>query len=229
MPWPTYCFSWLHFDSRYWDKVRSPDILPKWILMLVGIVGTIIAVITLFCIKSQMKDTNRALHWAKRSAIAAKKSANALINSERAWIFADIEPTLGQNQFTGDNTTSIYIRVRCKNVGRSPAWITQIRARFEIVETLPDTPPLEVFDMVHAEPQPMAPGGDFITNDATLTTQGIQGLDKVTAEIAVVYGVVLYRDTFADNYRTTFGYRLIPGTNMRFTRLNRYPKYNENT
>jgi hypothetical protein len=83
-------------NPSYWHKVFSPDILPNWILMGVGIVGTIIAVITLLCIKSQFEDTRRALHWAKRSAIAAKKSADAaflnaraIINTERAWLTVD--------------------------------------------------------------------------------------------------------------------------------------------
>ncbi len=175
-------------------------------LAIVAVFGTVAAICTLLTIRNQTK---------------------ALINSERAWIFADIEPSPGNaNRFFGDNVTDIKIRVNCKNVGRSPAWITQIQARFVIAETLPDTPQFDVAEIIHAEPQPMAPGGQpFVTKDKTLTAKGIQGI----FETAMVYGIVLYRDTFAENLSTTFGYRLIPGTDLRLERLTGYPKYNENT
>ena len=167
---------------------------------------------------------------AKQSADAATLNSNTVIRSERAWIFADLLPTLGSARFIGDGETNIYARINCRNVGRSPAWIIEIRARFTFVQagTLPLEPILEDAEQVWAGTHPIGPNEEaFSTGDYTFTAQGIQGIDSVTGEWAVVYGVAKYRDIYQTIRQTTFGYRLMPGTDVRFTRLINYPKYNE--
>ena len=184
----------------------------------------------------------RSLHQVKRqakateeTATAANNNALAVINSERAWVFADIEPTIGHHgRFVNTETgeTSIYARLNCRNVGRTPAWIFEVRMRFMFVraDEIPAMPPLKEAEPIWAGTHPMAPKDEpFSTGDNTLTAKGVQGIDSVTGERALVYGVVYYRDIYEKVRSTTFGYRLMPGTDTRFTRLINYPKYNEGT
>lgn len=107
-------------EPSYWQKVISPGILPNWILMFVGIIGVIIAVVTLGFIYCQSQDTQHALHWAKhgakaagKSADAALKNAQAVIDAERAYILVSLE-----------RYGSVWdYQLRVRNCGRTPGII----------------------------------------------------------------------------------------------------------
>lgn len=179
-----------------------------------------------------LADLKEQTSTARIAADAAKKSADAVINSERAWMFADLKAASGMNMAVSNSQTHIYIRVECNNVGRSPAWIIEVRVKFMFIEAdkLPPIPGLDDAEQVWAGTRPMAPNDEpFSTGEIMLTADGIQVIDSTTRKLAVVYGVVRYRDIFADNLSTTFGYRILPGENMRFGRLVEYPEYNKNT
>jgi hypothetical protein len=204
------------------------DRLYRWYLLatIIGVCGGFVGIAILI---GQTIVTQRSAKAAKDAAIAAKSSTDALIRSERAWIFADIEktPTSGRT-IHNSKRTSISIRVKCRNVGNAPAWITEIRAKFKVAKVLPLKPQLDISDTLHAEPFPIAPNDPpFISKDQFLVVDGIQELDS-DGEIFVVYGSVLYRDVFSDNRETTFGYRLLPGTDTRFERLSGLTAYNKN-
>src|SRR6266568_1992389 len=63
----------------------------------------------------------------------SQAQAAALINSERAWVMADVEWDSGkwadgkahvlEGWGTGGDTTGIYVVLTCRNEGRSPAWL----------------------------------------------------------------------------------------------------------
>ena len=185
---------------------------------IVGVAGGFIGLIVLIC---QTILTRQSANSAKDSAIAA-------IKSNQAWILTDLRATMGR-YIVGDRT-AITFCVNCRNVGNSPAWITEVRARFIVAnEPLPQEPQLDSAEIIHATPWPIAPDDEpFSTREYPFETKGIQGLD-FNGELFVVYGAVHYRDTFSERRRTTFGYRLLPGHDVRFERLSGYPKYNENT
>ena len=135
-------------EPSYWQKVISPEVLPNWILMILGIVGAIIAFVTLGFIYWQSKDTQRALHWAKRSAIAAKKSADAallnaqaIVNAERAWIDGAFKK-VKDNDAGWEDITSFPHQLRIINRGRTPAYIAAVELEWGAVglelTTLPD-------------------------------------------------------------------------------------------
>jgi hypothetical protein len=67
----------------YWQRVTSPDVLPNWNLMVVGVAGMSVGLITLALIYGQRKDTQRALEYARQSADAAYKSAQASFGTAR--------------------------------------------------------------------------------------------------------------------------------------------------
>src|SRR5207245_1502747 len=143
----------------------------------------------------------------------------ALVNSERAWVMVDVEWDTGkwadgkahvlEGSGTGGDTTGIYIVLTCRNEGRSPAWIEEKRARFEIVDALLDSPGLSAAEFVQAGPQPIGVGGAIqIAWQATAT--GHESLGKMM----VVYGIVKYRDIFDRLRETTFGYRITPSREL---------------
>src|SRR5260370_11577568 len=89
----------------------------------------------------------------------SQAQAAALVNSERAWVMVDVEwdtakwadrkAHVVEGSGAGGDTTCIYIVLTCRNEGRSPAWIEEKRARFQIVDALPDTPDLTSAEFIH--------------------------------------------------------------------------------
>ncbi len=162
----------------------------------------------------------------------SQAQANALINSERAWVMVDVKwdtdkwadskAHVVEGSGTGGDTTGIYVALSCRNEGRSPAWIEEERARFQIVDALPDTPDLTSAEFVHAVPEPIGVGkANQISWPATAT--GHESLGKMM----VVYGVVKYRDIFDKPRETTFAYRITPSTEL--VRLEGKREYNKHT
>ena len=84
----------------WWDVAWA-----TWALTVVGFGGTIAAIWTLLTIRRQTKAieqqvremrtgadlTEKLIFEATQQSIAAKKSAEALINTERAWIMVELE------------------------------------------------------------------------------------------------------------------------------------------
>jgi len=217
-------------ESDYLHKVMAPEVLPNWILMVVGVVGTVIGVITLLYIFRQSKDTEKALHWAKESAIAAMKSADAgllnakaIINAERAWITASVEWISGLGRMIqGDNESSVTVRFTFENQGRTPAWLTSRVYGCLIRDTVPEEP-----DFNTIQPKEglavMVTKAQFI-EDKTLTDYG----DVSRAKFIIVYGAVKYRDIFDVTHSTVFGYRIFPSYKDKIEPFLDFPKYNTN-
>ena len=102
--------------------------------------------------------------------------------------------------------------------------ITEKRVCVRIVNAAPpDIPDLENIETVDHKPEPVPSGKQASPWDATPVCEGTEGMGQVT----IIYGVVKYRDAFAEGHATTFGYRLTPDNQL--TRLEGWPKYNENT
>jgi hypothetical protein len=82
------------------------------------------AIVTLILIKRQTVV-------AMQAAIAAKQSVDALMSGERAWLAAEIDP------LPEDVPAGLNYRMACrvKNVGKTPAFITESGRLHEIVES----------------------------------------------------------------------------------------------
>jgi hypothetical protein len=189
--------------------------------------------------RQQHRETAEQLSVAIRSADAAKASADAFINSERAWVMADIEHDsdkwsehpkrngvrIVSGSGAGGDTICFYAQLVCRNEGRSPAWIDERRARFEIVDSLPTKPSLESAQFVEVGPTPLGSGSPPHKDEWTAIAKGhIQ-----TGQMAVVYGIVNYRDIFGRPRQTTFGYRITPSNELRRLEGEQYQEYNKNT
>jgi hypothetical protein len=109
---------------------------PEWWLVFA-------ALATLAIVCRQTIETKRAVQVGRDSADAARRSADALVNIERAWIFEEIRfpnelPLLRHGEAI---VTMVVFELR--NRGRTPARIRDIRLRFHTVtsaDPLPDMP-----------------------------------------------------------------------------------------
>jgi len=102
----------------------------------------------------------------------------------------------------GGDTTAIYVVLTCSNEGKSPAWIEEKRAKFEIVNVLPDKPDLTSADFIQVGSEPIGigkalPHTNHIAWQPAAT--GHEGLGKMMT----VYGIVKYRDIFDRLHETS--------------------------
>lgn len=153
-------------------------------------------------------ETKKSADAADMSAKAAKVSSDALARIERAWIFLDIslDGQLVHVTTAGMNRTGGRFAFRCRNVGKSPAWITDKILFFEIYNSgsPPKTFDIESLGRFQYGPEPMEPGADK-TDHPSWETDGMPGVGKFT----LVLGVVKYHDIFGDHI-TLCGYMLSP-------------------
>lgn len=152
-------------------------------------------------------------------------------NTERAWIMVDVEfgPEPGTiaelSDITGDKT-SISFSCICRNQGKSPAWITERRSKFEIVESLNSlspTPQLERTEILQDGFEPLA-----VERESKIKLELISA-GRLDGKIGLLYGRIKYRDIFGRTRNTTFGYTvtlLNAGVGKRLERITKFPKYN---
>jgi len=178
-------------------------------------------------------QTDRLIEEATKQSIAAKKSADALINTERAWIMVELEWVPGylgralgsRKNGDGEQTfnTSAPIRIKYTNEGKTIAWIDEKLACFQIVKRLPEEPDLGVLEMLDPEPEWVGiKGGGKL--DRSFETDGQEGID---CAMSVIWGVIKYRDAFNTRHETVFGFRIRPDES--FVRLVGLTEYNKTT
>jgi hypothetical protein len=163
------------------------------------------------------------------------KQVSTARNAQRAWVMTEIEHDTKkwadgkvhvlQGSGSGGETTALYAVLVCKNEGNSPAWIDEKRVKFEIVNSLPHKPNLESAEFIKAGPIPIGTGRALTHTDA-LQFQPVAAGRQQDERMAVIYGIVRYRDIFGKHRETTFGYRIADG---EIRRLEGYPEYNKNT
>lgn len=156
---------------------------------------------------------------------------------ERAWVMTDVEPDSDkwrdrklhvlQGSGTSGDSTAVYAVLVCTNTGKSPAWLDEMRAKFEIVNSLPLVPNFESAEHIETGivPLGMMEGGAVPYVQRLSWTAIAKGHEQL-GKIAVIYGFAKYRDIFQKRRVTTFGYRIV---NNQLRRLEGYPQYNEST
>jgi hypothetical protein len=173
--------------------------------------------------------------FAVVTGIAVWRQVKTAQDSERAWVMADVDwdtekwaggeaHILESSGSSGDNTT-FYAVLTCRNEGKSPAWIEEQRATFEIVTSLPDTPNLESAKFIKVGPEPIGIG-NALPPTTHIPFQPVAAGHEKNGTMMVIYGTVKYRDIFNKQRTTSFAYKVI---NLKLVRLESYPKYNEHT
>jgi hypothetical protein len=194
---------------------------PEWWLFILGVP-------TLGFVAFQTLATAKA-------ARAALLNAEALINSERAWIMAELrsygkyseqfEIAEGMAEYSGEGlveTTSVkHVKLVCKNQGRSPAWIDRVYGQLSIVNsTTVAMDPSKAGN--HGPMQPIGPGGKR-SRSLELECRGI----RKSGEFLSIYVVIEYRDIFGRERETFLGYSV--HDDGSFGRQFGFPERNRNT
>jgi len=127
-----------------------------------------VALVALFVLeyidsRSNRKELLEQMNIARQQAEAARLSAQSLLNSERAWLTADLRWAEARGRIIfGDSvippnnvasTTAVALVLEIRNDGKTPAWIENISAGMEIVgqEEQPERPAMEYFEPLGAE------------------------------------------------------------------------------
>jgi hypothetical protein len=215
--------------TSYWRETFGPTTLANWALVFVGIGATIAALCTLRAIRRQAQSM-------RYQTTILRKSADATIASERAWVMVDLDKVPGIGTVlegshlnsSGEIRHTINARVRCicSNHGKTPARVIEKRCCLLVVTAanpLPQRPNLDI-EITDAIPHYLGSSGESSKHDWTVTGEG----NNSPGDMVVIYGVIKYKHLFSKyEAQTTFGYRVTP--DYRFERLTDYPKYNENT
>jgi hypothetical protein len=196
--------------------------------VVVAAIGTAVNAVIMFLIFWQNKNTEKA-------ADAAKKSADALINGERAWIVFDwIKP---EDDFYTELSTSgvlgkpFEISISFTNWGKTPAWLEEMTFRFIkkpygtfkwSLDDLPEqTVPLYL--------KSVAPQKSYERACVRLESGMLKGEDieeiKHRKGIIYLYGFIRYRDIHYDGpkslreTRFSYSYFVFPAEDMiRFSK-----------
>jgi len=101
-------------DPQHWYKS------PEWILVIVGVLTALVIGYQSWATMLAARATERMVGPAADSASAALLSAQAVINSERPWLFIEIV-TVPANADNNDIPEHLGFSVRFRNRGKTPA------------------------------------------------------------------------------------------------------------
>jgi hypothetical protein len=171
-----------------------------------------------------------------KTVVATSDNAKALINSERAWVMAEIQwnpqrkGIVEGTSITLDKTvdeTTVELCLICKNEGKTPAWIVEKRILFRITDSLSSTPRFDVQpgDFFDLRPEPLGVG------QPSKICTALECADRRgNGKAMIVYGFVKYRDVFKPERETRFGYRItIQGTLERIAAIGEKDFYQYNS
>jgi len=158
----------------------------------------------------------------------AFQQAGITKNSERAWMMTELNwrdrVRFINTSGTGGTGTYVDLDLICQNDGATPAWISEIRVRFDMVKTMSPVPifdPAREGDFVELRPIPLTVGGRReLKIDCHCAEAVASGLTKI------IYGFVKYRDAFGSNRETRFGYSFSADDALERMGI---PEYNKNT
>ena len=149
-------------NTEYWKEAYGPAFAANWALFMIALVTLIFlawqawetrraaraarksAVIVeeqSAILKKSVAVAQETADAARDSTLIAKAKTEAMINAERPWILAELgwhgEPAdrMGEDDL---GCTTIYLRLTCKNEGRSPAWIDHVYGRVDISSSRSD-------------------------------------------------------------------------------------------
>jgi len=157
--------------------------------------------------------------------IETRRAANAQVDGNRAWIFADLEKLGGRIHSSGSEEgypkTYLMLRLNLSNQGLSPAWIESIQAHMEILPRKQIPPKKVEFMSFPYRPTIMVKGADVINPD--LECSG--NLTRETDDL-FIWVVIRYHDGHGIQGETSLGY----GMNLSGTlfRQNNIPQRNYN-
>jgi hypothetical protein len=161
---------------------------------------------------AQLQAAEKQIEVAEKNAAAAKATAESVVNAERAWVFAelswweksDLRIVHGTSQVKSGpviDTTSVNLKLTCRNEGRTPAWIDNVYGHLEIITGEFKAP--NRTDGRNFGPMGPLGAGKQQAHGLDLTCPGY----KYEASLAV-YVVIEYRDIFGVKRETSLGHAI---------------------
>ncbi len=154
-----------------------------------------------------------ALRPTTKAANAAKESADALINKDRAWVLVEVGglPSLVPKPASGP-WNPVRFEFRYGNCGSTPAWITEHAARFVRIRSydeLPAIPDYSATTVLKTVQIPVLPDKQTPWDSAFVEpNQGAMTPDEVVTvtgntHFLFAFGYIKYRDVFGREERIT--------------------------
>jgi hypothetical protein len=193
-----------------------------WALVIVGILGTVCALLTLYILKKQ--------------TAAIEKQAKTMMDADRALLLIQWDNFIHINPEAANGVLSHCFRWYVHNSAKSPAFIERVHSRFVVLKQLDDLPPEPVFlppkEIRQAEPllpeQKYGPIYSPIESELSFPDLDAQLRGKKCFVYA--YGFASYRDIYQRLHETRFGliYEAAPSPNRQLDRfrLSGPPAYN---
>ena len=190
---------------------------PDRVIAVATIIYAGVTMVMFFAIRSQARAAHRQADIAATAAEAAKRSADALINSERAWIVVDKTlppPDMLMPQPSPGPLMVMTFGFTFRNCGKTIARPRDGRIRFHTVETskgLPAIPDYGAKSNVHEIPRGriIAPnqtfGGGALLEERMLSHEQITAIKQHTLSL-YIYGFIAYRDFVGDDQELRFCY-----------------------
>jgi len=187
---------------------------PEWVLPLIGI-------ITAGFICWQSLETRKAAQASQKSAEATFLNAQALMDSNRAWVTvepAEWHPAIRVfNDKINEEYLTHSIRINIKNRGQSPAQLMSASLKYILLENpLDSLPPAPMYDTpISVEgliltPDNIAPDGYFSQVADLEPSKFIQQKDydrlRSGEAVLLMYGFVIYGDIHKRECETRFSF-----------------------
>jgi hypothetical protein len=169
------------------------------------------------------KETLEQLRLSRLQAGSLESSVRSVVNAERAWIMAELfwNPhktvpgiILGSSsQGTGEPvlSTTVGIQLQCRNEGRTPGWIYEIRGHMEIVSSKTGlvTEPPKNLDGIGGFVGPIGSDGD---RQGYVEFSCPGHLNR--AQYLSLYVVIRYHDIFGEKHETRLSYGIDSENNI---------------
>lgn len=138
-----------------------------------------------------------------------RRQSDHIASAERAWVLVEIQevPLYSLEESTDGDTTSIPIRIVCRNDGNTPAWVTDILFGMVIYDrdAIPRAPEINNAQRVGGDLTPVGPKSAMPPIDYTVECAG---RNPIYFRHTVLFGVVRYRDVFGEARETHIGYEV---------------------
>ncbi|MGO8731485.1 MAG: hypothetical protein ACLQVM_01685 [Terriglobia bacterium] len=185
---------------------------PDKVIAFATIVYAGVTVVMFFAIRSQARAAHRQADIARDAANAAKQSADALVNSERAWIFGTVEDFPGDGKISPtDKLEGVRVVCNLMNYGKTPGCIIEIGVNSDQPQDLEDTkarqPDYGQIESVYV----WVAAGKAVRRVLELSTTDFIAINRQDRSL-VIRGSFKYLDVFSNPPHITrfcFGYRAI--------------------
>ncbi|MGH9642624.1 MAG: hypothetical protein ACRD3Q_09365 [Terriglobales bacterium] len=190
----------------------------RWLMVFSGVLAAV-AVLQLLVYGYQAKKLKETVDATTRSADAAKKSADAIVNIERPWLLlAEAGRTSADDNKDGVRRVYMAAAWKFKNWGATPAFINDISGGLYVLDNIANLPKEPNYGPLYAgvdEPV-LAPGQ--VSDYYKFRTREPGGSDEFYQlqngeKVMVFYGKIDYVDRIGgDKHVSAFAYRFtFPG------------------